>query len=273
MTSGLADRRERTGDCDLLESMQRSPIVQVTGVWRFVREPERCSRCRSLPGHLLHFILRGSYALRIDECDYAVRAGDMIYYHNSEAVEWLGNESSVEFYSVGFHAPGLEPPPVEERVFAAPPIARDAFAELYTAAGSGSAAQRTFGTLSALCRILELVEERRENFLLRTEGQQQLWWKAERLMRRERWFRPVLDDLAAAAGCSRSGIVRACRAATGTSPIKRAQTLRMQEARALLLFSSLGVGQIAAELGYPRIHEFSREFSRYFGMPPTAVRH
>jgi AraC-like DNA-binding protein len=54
--------------------------------------------------------------------------------------------------------------------------------------------------------------------------------------------------------------------------MRRIQTVRMEEARGLLLFSTLNVTQVAEYLGYPRLHEFSREFSQYFGAPPSRVR-
>ena len=71
---------------------------------------------------------------------------------------------------------------------------------------------------------------------------------------------------------SRSSIVRLCRQATGMSPMKRIQQIRMEEAKGLLLSSSLNITEIAQYLGYIRMHEFSREFTLYFGTSPKQFR-
>ena len=56
------------------------------------------------------------------------------------------------------------------------------------------------------------------------------------------------------------------------SPGKRVQKLRMDEAQGLLALSSLSITEIATYLGYPRVHEFSREYALYFGCPPSHFR-
>jgi transcriptional regulator GlxA family with amidase domain len=51
--------------------------------------------------------------------------------------------------------------------------------------------------------------------------------------------------------------------------MRRLRELRLAEAQGLLRFSTLSVSQVAEYLGYPRVHEFSREFSRRMGRPPS----
>ena len=82
-----------------------------------------------------------------------------------------------------------------------------------------------------------------------------------------------MDDLANLTKSSRATVVRLCRAATGMSPVQRLRELRMDEARGLLLYSQRSVTQVARYLGFPEIHGFSREFSRHFGFPPSALHH
>ena len=43
----------------------------------------------------------------------------------------------------------------------------------------------------------------------------------------------------------------------------------MEEARGLLRFSAFSVTEIALTLGYNSIGEFTREFKKYFNLPPT----
>ena len=46
----------------------------------------------------------------------------------------------------------------------------------------------------------------------------------------------------------------------------------MSEAKKLLRYSGMNVSEIAAYLGYPRVHEFSREFSKNSGSSPSSYK-
>jgi AraC-like DNA-binding protein len=254
------------------EPITPPPVEGITGVWRFSREPGGHHRARSLPGHLLHLVLEGSYRLRTNGREYDIKPRDVIYYHETEEVEWLGNAGRVTFYSVGFLASALEPLPAERRVFPSSKPIRAAFDRLHAAALLPRDARRTLGIYAALLAVLAEIDWwPRPAPEAAAEGAD-LWWRLERLLREKRRFRSTIDELAAEAGCSRASVVRACRAATGASPMRRLRDVRMAEARGLLGFSTLNVGQVAAYLGYPRIHEFSREFLGCCGHPPSAAR-
>jgi transcriptional regulator GlxA family with amidase domain len=68
-------------------------------------------------------------------------------------------------------------------------------------------------------------------------------------------------------------VAGACRYAVGLPPLKRIKQIRFSLARGLLQRSALSVKEIAAETGYPRVHEFLRDYRKHFGHPPTAGRH
>jgi AraC-like DNA-binding protein len=241
-------------------------------VWKFTREAGGPRRARSLPGHLLHLVISGSYGLRTNAREYGIRPGDLIYYHETEEVEWLGNDEPVAFYSVGFLAPALPPLPVETRVFPSEAPVREAFDDLYAAALLPRSPRRSLGLYAALLQIVLGIDFWRESVGPERPAAGRDWWAVESLVREKRTFRPTLAGLARLARCSRASLVRACRAATGTSPMRRIRDLRLAEARGLLRFSTLNVSQVAAYLGYPRVHEFSREFRRLTGRPPSALR-
>jgi len=245
------------------------PVERINGIWKFVRKPGRASRCRSLPGHLLHLVLEGGYRLRTNGRTYDIHSGDVIYYHESEEVEWLGNDQTVIFLSVGFTASNLAPLPLDRRTFPSDRKIRQDFQALYNYSLLPGREERIFKTYAALLAILGQIE-------LRTGGFSQIpgytdgsWWAVEEYLRRNRRFRPTLDELASLANCSRPTIVRLCRRATGTSPHLRLQQLRMEEAKGLLRFSTLTITEVAEYLGYSRLNEFSREFSKYFHHPPS----
>jgi AraC-like DNA-binding protein len=240
-------------------------------VWRFTREPGGYRRARSLPGHLLHLVIRGEYALRTNAREYAIRPGDVIYYHETEEVEWLGNSRPVVFYSVGFLAPELRPLPVDTRVFPSTPALRAAFADLYAASLLPRGPARALRIHAQMLGIVLQVESWRSIADPERPAGASSWWDLERLLRERRLFRPTLDELAHIVHRSRASIVRDCRAATGQSPMRRLREMRMAEARGLLRFSTLNVTQVSRYLGYPRVHEFSREFARFHGRPPSAL--
>jgi transcriptional regulator GlxA family with amidase domain len=59
------------------------------------------------------------------------------------------------------------------------------------------------------------------------------------------------------------------RAVTGMSPIQYQKRIRLQEARARLIAKSADVASVGAAVGYDDPSQFSREYSRMFGVPPS----
>ena len=59
------------------------------------------------------------------------------------------------------------------------------------------------------------------------------------------------------------------KAIVGSSPLQYLKRLRLLKAQMLLNQGHLNVGQIALVVGYKSIHQFSRDYKRYFGAPPT----
>jgi AraC-like DNA-binding protein len=248
----------------------KSPIESIDGIWKFTRDPHKMSKCNSLPGHLLHLVEKGSYRLRANQREYQITEGDLIYYHGSEQVEWEGDENEVIFYSVGFTAPALQALPLECRVFQASDEPKEIFKNLYEASLMPASTEKAFILFSQLTKLLALIEKLRAQFQYSDDSEND-WWQVEKYFYSLQHFRPSIDELCEHAVCSRSTIVRLCRKATGSTPLSRLQEIRMAEAKALLKNSTLNVTQVSEYLGYPRIHEFSREFSQYFGNSPTAM--
>ena len=55
----------------------------------------------------------------------------------------------------------------------------------------------------------------------------------------------------------------------GVSPMKYIIYLRMQKAVELLKRKTFSISQIAYALGYKNQFYFSKEFKKYFGLPPS----
>jgi AraC-like DNA-binding protein len=83
---------------------------------------------------------------------------------------------------------------------------------------------------------------------------------------------PSLDDIATAAGMSPFHLLREFKKAVGVPPHAYLVQRRVDEARRLLL-KGRALKLVAIEVGYSDQAHFSREFRRFYGVPPsTAVR-
>ncbi|WP_255223104.1 AraC family transcriptional regulator [Paenibacillus sp. 7541] len=80
--------------------------------------------------------------------------------------------------------------------------------------------------------------------------------------------RLCIDDLAAEAAMSKSSFYEVFNEVTGMSPLRYQKQLRLQEARRLLLSSSMDASDAAFEVGYESPSQFSREYARMYGQPP-----
>lgn len=79
-------------------------------------------------------------------------------------------------------------------------------------------------------------------------------------------------DYAQSVGVSHTHLNRLCRQVLGRSALAVIEERVALEARRLLLFSTLPIKQIGAELGYEDPGYFSRFITRMFGMAPAALR-
>ncbi|WFR61306.1 AraC family transcriptional regulator [Paenibacillus amylolyticus] len=77
-----------------------------------------------------------------------------------------------------------------------------------------------------------------------------------------------IEELANLANMSTASLHRHFKEVTAMSPIQFQKQLRLQEARRLLLSQSTDAAEIAFQVGYESPSQFSREYSRLFGLPP-----
>ncbi|MGN6693119.1 MAG: helix-turn-helix transcriptional regulator [Aquihabitans sp.] len=81
-----------------------------------------------------------------------------------------------------------------------------------------------------------------------------------------------VEDLAAAAGYSRSHFSRAFRSTFGESPHQYLLTRRMERAAALLRTTDRSVAEICTDVGLSSIGSFTVSFRRVHGTTPTEYR-
>ncbi len=96
--------------------------------------------------------------------------------------------------------------------------------------------------------------------------------RAVALIRAEYTQTLPVAKLAAAAGMSRSAFHQHFRSVTTLSPLQFQKQLRLVEARRLLHAGGLTASRAAFDVGYESISQFSREYTRLFGLPPGKDR-
>jgi AraC-like DNA-binding protein len=79
-----------------------------------------------------------------------------------------------------------------------------------------------------------------------------------------------IEDLAKIANMSSSTFHHHFKEVTGLSPLQYQKQLRLQEARRLLLSGSSEAAEVGFLVGYESPSQFSREYSRMFGLPPIS---
>ena len=86
---------------------------------------------------------------------------------------------------------------------------------------------------------------------------------------RDRFSEPIrIEELAAAAQLSPSAFHRQFKSITSMTPLQYQKQLRLLEARRLMVAEEANVETAAFQVGYESPSQFSREYSRMFGMPP-----
>lgn len=79
-----------------------------------------------------------------------------------------------------------------------------------------------------------------------------------------------MKELAKTFGMSESSLYHSFKKVTLMSPLQFQKTLRLEEARRMLLSQNKEATEIAFAVGYESPSQFSREYARMFGLPPKA---
>jgi AraC-like DNA-binding protein len=87
---------------------------------------------------------------------------------------------------------------------------------------------------------------------------------------RRHYQEPLLvEAMAAQAAMSASAFHRHFKAVTSLSPLQYQKRIRLLQARALIVSHARSVTGAAFEVGYESATQFSREYARAFGLPPS----
>ena len=82
----------------------------------------------------------------------------------------------------------------------------------------------------------------------------------------------TVEDLARENAMSVSSFHRTFKRVTGDSPLQYLKKIRLDKAKGLLVHENMRVNTVAYEVGYESPSQFSREFKRYFQVPPSEAK-
>jgi len=81
-----------------------------------------------------------------------------------------------------------------------------------------------------------------------------------------------LDEICEATGLSKYHLIRRFKHSLGVPPWTYILQLKMDEAKRLLVHTSLSIAQVAQHVGFPDANYFSRSFRKHTGVSPSAYR-
>lgn len=249
-----------------------SPIESIRSVDQLVYDRSgRHFQATSLPGHLLHLVLSGQVEQNCNGRQQQLRPGCVVWYHEDEWVEGRMIGSPWIYYTVNFTAPTLAPPDFEARLIPDQQHLKDTFAALHETWQQPPSRQRDFLCQAHLLKLLAAINP--------NIGQQpsvtpngRLWWEVETWARQHIERAVTLSDLCRQFHRSANTLARACSEAVGLTPMKRLKQIRLNLARGLVYHSELTMSEIALRVGYSRVHEFSRDYRKTYGLPPSHDR-
>lgn len=227
--------------------------------------------------YLIHYIVSGKGAYTVDHTVYALQAGDVFLARPNQLISYSADPKEPwEYYWVGFNGAGasrlvLEMPFREDR-----PIhhcrntkrIQQTLLDIFLARGPKPYCEALMvGHLYLFAA--ELMQEAAELAPRAASSTAQHVLNAVKFIQFNYAHEIGIDDIARAAGVSRSHLYRAFINNLGCSPIDYLTRYRIDEACALLKNPALSVAEIAVSVGFFDPFYFSRVFKKNVGVPPS----
>jgi AraC-like DNA-binding protein len=242
----------------------------------------------SMSGTVLALIAQGAKRLAVGDRVFEYRAGQYLVASVDLPVTGHFTEASPERPALGFGLV-LRPEAVAELLLRAPGLPPAG------AAPPGIAVSDAPGELvDAVVRLLRLLDQPRDRDVLAPLVIREIMWRLitgdqgatvrqlgladsglAHVARAVRWIREHyarsfrVDDVARLSGMSVSAFHRTFQAVTAMSPIQFQKQIRLQHARLLLATHPNDVTGVGHRVGYESASQFSREYRRQFGEPPS----
>jgi AraC-like DNA-binding protein len=245
----------------------------------------------SMSGMVLALIAQGAKRLALGDRVYEYHAGQYLIASVDLPVTGHFLDATPDRPALGFGLT-LHPATIAELLLEARP------GDLSPAGGgapSGMAVSDAPGELvDAVVRLLRLLDRPRDIAVLAPLIKREILWRVitgeqgavlrqlgladsslAHVARAARWIRDHyarsfrVEDVAQLCGMSVSAFYRNFQAVTAMSPIQFQKQIRLQEARLLLATNPHDVTGVSNRVGYDSPSQFSREYRRQFGAPPS----
>lgn len=245
----------------------------------------------SMSGTVFALIAQGAKRLALGDRVFEYRAGQYLVASVDLPVTGHFTEATPEQPALGFGLT-LHPPAVAELLLQTGP---GDFARAGSGAPPGIAVSDASDELvDAVVRLLRLLDQPRDAAVLAPLVKREILWRLvtgeqgavvhqlgiadsslAHIARAVRWIRDHytqsfrVEDVAQLSGMSVSAFYRNFQAVTAMSPIQFQKQIRLQEARLLLATHPNDVTGVGHRVGYDSPSQFSREYRRLFGAPPS----
>ena len=213
--------------------------------------------------HELILILRGSLLLKTPDRELLAAPGDVLFYEKGMVHEEISHRNNpVNLLFIAFRYPKWRPS-FPLRMHDTDGRLRELFSWLIRDRRNG----RPVHECLFLCRAI--VEELK---WINTEPRSP-WLESTLTFMRKNFARKLdLAEIARQAGMSRFAFIRKFKRLTGHTPMGELRRIRLNEARNLILSSSLPLKLIAPASGLGDEYQLSKLFRRYFGLSPRGLR-
>ncbi|MDQ7908348.1 AraC family transcriptional regulator [Phytohabitans sp. ZYX-F-186] len=245
----------------------------------------------SMSGTVLALIAQGTKRLALGDRVYEYRSGQYLVASLDLPVTGHFVDASPERPALGIGLT-LQPETISELLLRAGPgdLPRPGAATLPGIAVSDAPAEM----IDAAVRLLRLLDQPRDRTVLAPLVIREILWRVitgpqggivrqlgladsslTHIARAVRWIRDNyrqpfrVEDVAQLSGMSVSAFYRNFQAVTAMSPIQFQKQIRLQEARLLLATHPSDIARVGHRVGYDSPSQFSREYRRQFGAPPS----
>ncbi|MFJ6682758.1 AraC family transcriptional regulator [Streptomyces werraensis] len=245
----------------------------------------------SMSGTVLAVIAQGAKRLALGDRVYEYGPGQYLVASVDLPVTGQFTRAGPEQPALGFGL-ALEPSAVAELLLQARPGDAPRVGEGVPSGIAVSDAPAAL--LDAVVRLLRLLDEPRDRTVLAPLIKREILWRLitsdqgaavrqlgladsglRHISRAVGWIRDHyaesfrVEDVARLSGMSVSAFYRNFQAVTAMSPIQFQKQIRLQEARLLLAAHPGDVMGVGRRVGYDNPSQFSREYRRQFGAPPS----
>jgi AraC-like DNA-binding protein len=275
----------------LLERHVRPDLTTAIEGVRVCRADRAASPVSSMSGTVLAVVARGGKRLALGERVYDYSAGQYLVASVDLPVTGQVVEAAPGRPALGFGMT-LDPAVIAELLLQGRP------GDLPRSSGAArpgiAVSDAGDDLLDAVVRLLRLLDRPRDRHVMAPLVKREILWllmtgeqgdavrqlgladsSLRHITRSVRWIRENytrpfrVEEVARLSGMSASAFYRNFQVVTGMSPIQFQKHIRLQAARLLLANSPNDITGVGLRVGYDSPSQFSREYRRLFGAPPS----